>query len=81
MVNLPRHNMYIMIVIFISQVSSGTTEARRTTVPFIYSLKETVGDLDIVDFPGVDDVDESISDMANLLLTLAQVIIFTVDYR
>ena len=63
------------------QVSSGTTEKTRTTIPFIYNLSDTVGDLDIVDFPGVDDIDESVKDVAELLLTLAQVIIYVVDYR
>ena len=37
--------------------------------------------LDVVDFPGVDDRDETISDLADLLLTLAQIIVFVVDYR
>ncbi len=37
--------------------------------------------MDIVDFPGVNDVDKSVFDVGNLILTLAQVIIFVVDYR
>ena len=44
-------------------------------------MEERVEGLDIVDFPGVDDRDESISELADLLLTLAQIIIFVVDYR
>ena len=63
------------------QIPSGTTEEKRTTVPFIYNMEEKVEGLDIVDFPGVDDRDESISELADLLLTLAQIIIFVVDYR
>ncbi len=47
----------------------------------MYNLEERVDGLDVVDFPGVDDRDESISELANLLLTLAQIIIFVVDYR
>ena len=35
----------------------------------------------MVDFPGVDDEDDSIGDLADLLLTIAQIIIFVVDYR
>ena len=37
--------------------------------------------LDVIDFPGVDDVDESIPDLADLLLNLAQIAVFVVDYR
>ena len=44
----------------------------------MYNLEDMVDGLDVVDFPGVDDRDESIAD---LLLTLAQIIIFVVDYR
>ena len=35
----------------------------------------------MVDFPGVDDEDDSIGDLADLLLTIAQIVIFVVDYR
>ena len=65
----------------VSQISSGTTEEKRTTLPFIYNLDEKVKGLDVVDFPGVDDKDESISELADLILTLAQIIVFVVDYR
>ena len=58
-----------------------TTEVKRTTVPFMYNLDDYIEGLDVVDFPGVDDRDESISDLADLLLTLAQIVIFVVDYR
>ena len=47
----------------------------------MYNLEDKVDGLDVVDFPGVDDRDESISRLADLLLTLAQIIIFVVDYR
>ena len=47
----------------------------------MYNLEDRVDGLDVVDFPGVDDRDESISGLADLLLTLAQIIIFVVDYR
>ena len=54
---------------------------KRTTVPLMYNLDERVEGLDVVDFPGVDDRDETISDLADLLLTLSQIVIFVVDYR
>ena len=63
------------------QIPTGTTEVKRTTVPFMYNLDDNIEGLDVVDFPGVDDRDESISDLADLLLTLAQIVIFVVDYR
>ena len=37
--------------------------------------------LDVIDFPGVDDRDESIPELAELLLSLTRIIIFVVDYR
>ena len=37
--------------------------------------------LDVIDFPGVDDRDETIPDLAELLLALVQVVVFVVDYR
>ena len=63
------------------QIPVGTTEAKRTTVPFMYNLDQRVEGLDVVDFPGVDDRDETIPDLAELLLFLVQVVIFVVDYR
>ena len=63
------------------QIPVGTTEAKRTTVPFMYNLDENVEGLDVVDFPGVDDEDDSIPDLADLLVTIAQIVIFVVDYR
>ena len=35
----------------------------------------------MVDFPGVDDEDDTIGDLADLLITVAQIILFVVDYR
>ena len=65
----------------IVQIPVGTTERKRTTVPFLYNLDEVVEGLDVIDFPGVDDRDETIPDLADLLLSLAQVVVFVVDYR
>lgn len=59
----------------------GTTNRKRTTVPILYNLDGKVTGLDIIDFPGVDDKDNNITDMADLLLNLAQIVIFVVDYR
>ena len=50
-------------------------------MPFMYNLDESVEGLDVVDFPGVDDEDDTIPDLADLLLTIAQIVIFVVDYR
>ena len=63
------------------QIPTGTTEDKRTTVPFIYNVSDEVDGLNMVDFPGVDDVDESIGKLADLLLNLAQIVVFAVDYR
>lgn len=59
----------------------GTTNQKRTTVPILYNLDGKVNGLDVIDFPGVDDKDHNIPEMADLLLRLAQIIIFVVDYR
>ena len=63
------------------QIPSGTFSSKRTTIPFIYDVSSKVDGLDVVDFPGVDDVDESIGELADLLIKLAQIVIFVVDYR
>ena len=57
----------------------GTTKKKRTTVPLMYNLDGKVDGLDVIDFPGVDDKDQSIPQLANLLLGLAQAVIFVVD--
>ena len=63
------------------QIPVGTTAAKRTTVPFLYNMDGVVDGLDVIDFPGVDDRDETISELAELLLAIAQVVVFVVDYR
>ena len=65
----------------ILQVPVGTTAIKRTTVPFLYNLDANVEGLDVIDFPGVDDRDETIPDLAELLIALVQVVVFVVDYR
>ena len=59
----------------------GTTAIKRTTVPFLYNLDGVIDGLDVIDFPGVDDRDETIPELAELLLAIAQVVVFVVDYR
>ena len=74
-------------VLYPLQIYSGTTDEKRTTVPFIYNLKRKLEgcdegvDIDVVDFPGVDDRDESVSDLTPLLLHLVQIVIFVVNYK
>lgn len=62
-------------------VKVGTFTTKRTTVPFLYNLEGSVDGLDVIDFPGVDDDDHTIPELAALLLTLAQMVVFIVDYR
>lgn len=57
----------------------GTIRSKRTTVPLMYNLDGKVDGLDVIDFPGVDDKDQSIPQLANLLLGLVQAVIFVVD--
>lgn len=59
----------------------GTRAAKRTTVPLLYSLEENIDGLDVIDFPGVDDSDHNVPELADLLLSLAQIVVFVVDYR
>ena len=35
----------------------------------------------MIDFPGVDDQDDRISDLVNLLRTLSQLVVFVVNYK
>ena len=62
-----------------SKAQVGTTKSKRTTVPLLYNLDGKVDGLDVIDFPGVDDKDQSIPQLANLLLGLVQAVIFVVD--
>jgi GTP-binding protein EngB required for normal cell division len=65
----------------IEKVKVGTRAAKRTTVPLLYNLEESVNGLDVIDFPGVDDSGHTVPELADLLLSLAQIIVFVVDYR
>ncbi len=59
----------------------GTLEKTRTTVPLLYNLDGVVDGLDVIDFPGVDDKDNNIPKLAEMLLGLAQVIVFVCDHK
>ena len=59
----------------------GTRAVKRTTVPLLYNLEDDIEGLDVIDFPGVDDRDHTVPQLANLLLSLSQIVIFVVDYR
>ena len=66
--------------IIIQEVETGTRAEDRTTVPFLYSI-QGVDNFDVIDFPGVDDQDDRISDLVNLLRTLSQLVVFVVNYK
>ena len=59
----------------------GTLKSKQTTVPLLYNLDHIVDCLDVIDFPGLDDNDDSVPELVQLMLTLSQIIIFVVDYR
>ena len=44
-------------------------------------MDDSVEGLSVIDFPGVDDRDESIKGLAQLLVELAQVVIFVCGYE
>ena len=44
-------------------------------------MDDSVQGLSVIDFPGVDDRDESIKGLAKLLVGLAQVVIFVCSYE
>lgn len=59
----------------------GVQAVKRTTVPLLYNLEDSIEGLDVIDFPGIDDSDHTIPDLARLLLSLAQVMVFVVDFK
>ena len=72
--------MYFSLLVNLQAVS-GTTQSARTTIPFLYNMDDSVDGLGVIDFPGVDDRDESIKGLAKLLVGLAQVVIFVCSYE
>ena len=70
-----------MTTYFSCQTITGTTDQKRTTVPLIYNVGQSIKGMDVIDFPGVDDRDKSIPELAELLLSLTRIIVFVVDYR
>lgn len=49
-------------------------------VPFLYNMDGRVDKLDVIDFPGVDDV-STVPEVTKLLVGLAQIVVFVVDYK
>ena len=47
----------------------------------MYSFDDSVEGFNVIDFPGVNDTDKTIGDLAKLLVELAQVIILVVKYE
>ena len=50
-------------------------------MPLLYNLDGKVDGLDVIDFPGIDDKDHSVPQLAQLLLGIVQVVVFVVDYK
>lgn len=63
------------------QTQVGSLEKTRTTIPLLYNLDGVVDGLDVIDFPGVDDKEHNVPKLAEMLLGLAQVVIFVCDHR
>ena len=47
----------------------------------MYNLGPEVEEMDVMDFPGVDDCDDVIRGLCKILFDLAQLVIYMVDYR
>ncbi len=62
------------------QAQVGTTQSKKTVVPFLYNMDGKVDSLDVVDFPGIDDKD-GIPELMNLLVSLAQVVVCVLNYK
>lgn len=69
------------LIFFLQKVKVGTRAEKRTTIPLLYNLEGSVDGLDVIDFPGVDDSDHTVPELADLLFSLAQIVVFVVDYR
>ena len=61
--------------------TSNKLAVKRTTIPLLYNLKDSIEGLDVIDFPGIDDSDHTVPELSWLLLSLAQIIIFVVDFQ
>lgn len=59
----------------------GTRAVKRTALPLLYNLDEDVSGLNVIDFPGVDDQEHTVPEVVRHLLSLAQIVVFVVDYR
>ena len=63
------------------QVKAGTTEQRRTIVPFMYTLAPDVKNVHIIDLPGADDSDKNVSQLTEFLKFISQIVVFVVSYE
>lgn len=63
------------------QVKAGTTESRRTIVPYMYSLAPEVDGVYIIDLPGADDSDKNVSQLTEFLKFISQIVLFVVSYE
>lgn len=60
---------------------AGTTQAARTTVPFLYNMEDIVKGLGVIDFPGMAERDTSVFGLVKVLVNLAQVAIVLCHYE
>ena len=66
---------------YVIQVKAGTTELRRTIVPFMYSLAPDVKYVHVIDLPGADDSDKNVSQLTEFLKFISQIVVFVVSYE
>ena len=62
----------------ILQVKAGTSESRRTIVPFMYTLAPDVEGVHVVDMPGADDSDKNVLRLTDFLKSISQVVVFVI---
>ena len=63
------------------QVKAGTTEQRRTIVPFMYNLAPDVEGVYVIDLPGADDSDKNVLQFTEFVKYISQLVIFVVSYE
>jgi GTP-binding protein EngB required for normal cell division len=67
--------------LFKQEIVSGTMNLHRTTVPFLYNLDGSVDGLSVIDFPGADDMDDTVVELSEILLKLSQLVVLVIDYK
>ena len=50
-------------------------------MPFLYNLGPEIEEMDIIDFPGVNDSSDDIRALCEVIFEMAQMILFIVDYK